>query len=183
MSEVTDRLDRESFLHSQLAVWLDPRRWDDLEPGQNFWEKDREPLTLEVLERKTKIKSNRAKFNNYENFNGHPETELEQSRRWLNIKNFPDLWVVTMLEKSRRDPDMVFAVPWEFLNMPYDMDSWSHITYDNVLFYSPVTDYVGKLKYLRRAMHQTWEFALDEARQWGKVHTFDRHMKGNSNAP
>lgn len=39
-----DERDQELFMENVLAFWLDPRRWEDVDPNaEMFWEKERAP--------------------------------------------------------------------------------------------------------------------------------------------
>lgn len=189
MTLLMDRMETESFIENPLAFWLDPRRWDDVNPNKEmFWDRDRPPLLEERTEYRTKTKCDGAKFNNIENFSSFVEVreqELEHhsltssGELSINIvknkcyvqqheRRYPQ-WVYAMLEHP--DFDTVFAVDYDLLGLPHCDDTWSHITYADVQFYSPRNprEYQDRVRYLRRAKFPTWEFRQDEARPFGKI--------------
>lgn len=173
MTLVMDRLETESFLDNPLAIWLDPRRWDDVNPNKEmFWDRDRGPLLEEPRVRPTP----NAAYIVEKQLEHHSLTDSgELSVKFYNNKYYVEhdnkypKWVIDMLEHPNHEA--VFAVDYDLLGLPHCDDAWSHITYADVQFYSPRNprEYQDRVRYLRRAKFPTWEFRQDEARPFGKI--------------
>lgn len=189
-----DHLERQSFIENPLAFWLDPRRWDDINPNKEmFWDKDRppleeEPAVLDIITKfkeyelehhsldpktgelvvraiQNKVKVKGGKFNEYDVFGN-----VENYNNFCDIPYNGDgklpLWQCDMIRV--KDPEAVFEVDWDLLGMPYDMDSWTYITFGPVTFYNIKDDYKKRVRYLRRAKFPNNMFEIEAQRPWGR---------------